>query len=886
MPERVRLADRDQEEALRRGARPEGAEPVTASLADAVALRYVRSGLEGGPAGPGTSRAAASATAMAMQRLAGNRATVQALARPPRSNPLESLREDETQAEAATEGGAQSGETASSGQADSAVGTPAGGGQDGGGAGGTGQGGGSGGDGGGGGGIGGSAQPTGGTGGGRSAERAGRGAAGGSAGSDAGSKAKEMAEKGLGSTTGSDAGSKAKEMAEKGKAAAGGGGSAGSRAVEIAGGNASSGGVAGGSGAGANRKTPPPPIVAGAGGAGGSGGGAAAPGPAGGTAGGTTGVASGRAPAGPAPEAGPAGPATAPGPAPVPAPARAPATPTGPGGLPAPEAASTGVDWAKMLADYGPPARTVLELTRIVPGWGLLGGLAADSINFASDIAAIPNSENADLATGLIVFRNVVNVGNNGLGHILYVNQLIQDGLAGSVVGAEFVPLTAAANEALSTTKVVLDEVMMGTDIIVEVESLYQANHAPTSAEAEQWRALADGYAANILGDIVNLTLDVISLASAGAANTAPIQQGRQPLTLAAAFMRNATPNIISAVNGVLGVWLGSLITEGRTAFVGSPTDLRAQAAILDGAGLVVEAEGLQARTTYDGINVVIDALGAHADQQIAQINMVAEALSGGKSAFELIRDAVSGSLDDMAAKLAMVESLGVAASDGAANTAAIEAACETVLGALDEMVLPSVTLPSVDLGEGVVADAAEAVANEAAEAANGAITLAMSSVDGALDTAKDTIRGPVEAAQQQAGNLGEWLAILATQCAEMAGTLGGQISTFSEGLGRCTNIEQVIDLIIGQVSDLTGMPRVTVQEVRDAWNSVGPYIDQFIDLGTRMHGRATELRAHADLLESGGATEAGPTVAAPPPEPPPNPGATGTAAPPTAAVA
>ncbi len=87
-----------------------------------------------------------------------------------------------------------------------------------------------------------------------------------------------------------------------------------------------------------------------------------------------------------------------------------------------------------------------------------------------------------------MIFRNIVNIVNNGLGHVLYVNQLIQDGLAGSVVGAEFTPLTAAANEVLSGVKVALDEVQMGTDIVVEVEAQYQANHAPDSTEAEHGR--------------------------------------------------------------------------------------------------------------------------------------------------------------------------------------------------------------------------------------------------------------------------------------------------------------------------------------------------------------------------------------------------------------
>jgi hypothetical protein len=63
-------------------------------------------------------------------------------------------------------------------------------------------------------------------------------------------------------------------------------------------------------------------------------------------------------------------------------------------------------------------------------------------------------------------------------------------------------------------------------------------------------------------------------------------------------------------------------------------------------------------------------------------------------------------------------------------------------------------------------------------------------------------------------------------------------------------------------------MPRFTVQEIREGWQSVGGYIDRFVALGPQMHERAADLRAHADLLDSGAEVPA-PTFAAPP-EPPP----------------
>jgi hypothetical protein len=303
----------------------------------------------------------------------------------------------------------------------------------------------------------------------------------------------------------------------------------------------------------------------------------------------------------------------------------------------------------------------------------------------------------------------------------------------------------------------------------------------------------------------------------------------------------------------------------------GRAARLQAQAVAYDVAGGFIDIEAPQARATYDGMNLVIGAFEAYAEDQVAQIDAVVGALSGGKSAFQVIRDAVKAGLDDMNAKLGMAQQLGETATNAKANAASISAACTTVLAGIDGLVMPSVRIPSVDLGDGVLADAAAAVANTAAEAANVALELAISGVSAALDTAKDAIRSPILDLKSHADSLGEWLAILATKSTEMVATLHTQIASFSEGLGHCNNVEDVINLIIGQVSDMTGMPRVTVQDLRDTWDSVGPYIDQFAALGPQLHDRAAALRAQA--AELGAEGEGSPTFALPP-GPPPDAGA------------
>ena len=914
VPDRADLVTRDEHEALRRLPGTVGL-AVVAPVADdaSAAVRPLQAGPGSARSRPGAFPREMGPTAfMAMQRFAGNRAMVQALGRSQAPGLLESLAPD--LGEEAAPGGAPPAEALSlPGQAGAAPGDSGDGGPNGFGTSGDGAG-----TSGGGAANGGAAsgatevtrassEPTGSLAGGAAnggAAKAGAATVG-AGGNGAGSKASgSAAARGSAASRAAHAAARGSDSGGAAKAATDGAGAGG--AAKAAGGAGAAGAVTGGATTGTthSRRSAPPPIIATGGG------------PTGSTAGSpTTRAKSSPLPdgAGPGPGAGGIGSPVVPGPGPEVSGA---AGGGGTAGVAAADTAKTGIDWNEMLSEFGPPARTILEVGRLIPGWGLVAGFASDSLSFASDISSIPTSKNAALTTGLVIFRNVVNILNNGLGHVLYVDQLIQDGLAGSVVGAEFTPFTAATNELLAGIKVALDEVQMGTDILVEVEALYEANHAPDSAEAEKWRSLADGYAANILGDVVNTILDLISLSSAGAANTAPVEEAKLPLTLAGAFLEHAAPNIIGAINNVLGVWLGGLVTKGRTAATGAPAaggagtgtspatgggpapapggvgagaqpavqrigglsgggdgrgaqaaSLRDQALVLDIAGGFIDVEAPQARATYDGINVVIESFEAYANDQIAQIDAVVGALSGGKSAFQVIRDAVKAGLDDMNGKLAMAQQLGDGATNAKANAASISAACTAVLSGIDSLVMPDVQIPSVDLGDGVVADAAAAVANTAAEAANAAIELAISGVSTALDTAKDSVRGPVQELKEHADGLGEWLAILATKCTEMVGTLHAQIASFSEGLGHCNNIEDVINLIIGQVSDLTGMPKVTVQDLRNTWNSVGPYIDQFAALGPQVHDRAAALRAQAAELEEGGG--AGPTLALPPGPPP-----------------
>ena len=110
MADRTRLADAEEREALRRSSRAAEREPDS-PVGEAAALRPYVAGFGGGRPGSSAVRAMNPGTLMAFQRLAGNRASLQAIGRAPRPLPVQTWkpREEEPLAEEAGSTGGDGG---------------------------------------------------------------------------------------------------------------------------------------------------------------------------------------------------------------------------------------------------------------------------------------------------------------------------------------------------------------------------------------------------------------------------------------------------------------------------------------------------------------------------------------------------------------------------------------------------------------------------------------------------------------------------------------------------------------------------------------------------------------------------------------------------------
>ena len=88
------------------------------------------------------------------------------------------------------------------------------------------------------------------------------------------------------------------------------------------------------------------------------------------------------------------------------------------------------IDWPAFWADDTLNSiRQVGEVTRVIPFVGLATGGASDLINAGQDLFGATWQYEAPIAHTLIGLRSGVNLLNNGYGHVIYVAQMIQDGL-------------------------------------------------------------------------------------------------------------------------------------------------------------------------------------------------------------------------------------------------------------------------------------------------------------------------------------------------------------------------------------------------------------------------------------------------------------------------
>ncbi|HKG63926.1 MAG TPA: hypothetical protein VKB28_07670, partial [Solirubrobacteraceae bacterium] len=566
-------------------------------------------------------------------------------------------------------------------------------------------------------------------------------------------------------------------------------------------------------------------------------------------------------PPAPAPASTPAAPPAPAAPGPAAGPSSTPAGPT-PAAAPNPPTSAnpqSGIDWDEFWTGNAPNViRTFLEVARLYPGWGLLAGGAADLMNAKQDFAAI-QGEDAPEIKAFMAGRHAVAILNNGIGHVIYVVELVQDIATASVVGAEVDAITVPLNEILLGIKVGVDGVQFLADFGLTCAAQYRSMKAPPgpagAASRAAWDGMVANYEANLVGDLVGGIFDIIDLSSAGFSNAQPVKQGAKAVKATFDTAKLVKGLIKSVLQGWFGVWGGKAFERGAPG--GGVHGIAERAA---GAAILLELQ--QMKACYTVGDMMIGAAADHIAKQLTELNQAATVALGGKDPFITARDAAVeglGHVESRIGDLAQMQALSTSAKE---KSVAIETWATETSGKVNSLQVPNIQIPQAEIGDDALSDLAEGALNMAGEVAGAGLQLLVDQLNSGVDEMKGMLTPPIDTIKTHATDLGEFMQIVADEAKQQIASTQARVAEIKGKLAKCNSFEDVVNLIIQQIFDMVGLETdFEIDDIRQLWADVGTMIDEGITWASALaSGQPTEAPAGAGTqgAEPGGGTGGG----------------------------
>ena len=522
----------------------------------------------------------------------------------------------------------------------------------------------------------------------------------------------------------------------------------------------------------------------------------------------------------------------------------------------APPAAGSGVDWAHvwdevMFFENGVPTsdsfRLIGEVGRVVPVFGAFTGAAADSIAAHQDVFGGTWKYEAPITRTLLAARGATNLLNNGLGHLNYVSQLTQDTVAlfSGFTGTWF---TAGINEGLAISKLIVDGFQSGLDATITTMALWNAIEAGPPApgnleEIDAWLALAVNYEANLVGDVIGMVVDGIDILTAGLGHGNTLEDIGLWLADMGVWGRNIFNLIVDELQGQLNLRGGGLLMGGLEEVVQPAVARASLGREVSGESLALDAAIFQLRQVQ-GAHQLGDQLlgqaGGAVGELAARANEVGTALLDGQEPFTFVREQAADVVGEVRTRIAVLGELAQGGTNAAATTDGVLANVAQMRAALEALEVPEeLGLEAPDLGEGMLADAGEAVLGAGAELAGQGASAALAQIQSALDAAKEAAFEGLDAVAENADEIGRFMQLLAEQSQRQAVELETMLATFEEALSRTQNFEELFETLIEQMLAAAGIEAdIDFDDLRAAWADAGGWIDGMLaDLEARRAG-------------------------------------------------
>jgi hypothetical protein len=215
--------------------------------------------------------------------------------------------------------------------------------------------------------------------------------------------------------------------------------------------------------------------------------------------------------------------------------------------------------------------------------------------------------------------------------------------------------------------------------------------------------------------------------------------------------------------------------------------------------------------------------------QQIGdQVGHLITELTGNQEPFIWLRDKMSEGIAEGSAQVSRMLQLNTMASQAQGAAQTVLGHTNAAIAAIDRVQLPHIPEPeATNLGDNVLARGAAAVVDTARGLSASAVRAIRDQLQGAVDSVKGEARAQAVTVQTDM----EWAVEFLTQFQAEVNAQTGQIeqlgAQFSAALSQCNNIEDVFNMLFGLGADIMGAEEFTVDDLREAWQSIRASIDQ-----------------------------------------------------------
>ncbi|MBN1946947.1 MAG: DUF4157 domain-containing protein [Bradymonadales bacterium] len=459
-------------------------------------------------------------------------------------------------------------------------------------------------------------------------------------------------------------------------------------------------------------------------------------------------------------------------------------------------------------------ARAVLEVGRLVPGYGMYAGAVADGIEMGQYLETLRKVQGAGPIEALIIARTLVNGLNNIIGHVQYVDQLVQDGITVAVVTVEFTPLTAGISEVLDIVQSVLSGVTIGIDISVALEAQKLAANFPTeSAEYADLMNIRNNFICNAVADTIGALVNIFDLCTGGFSNAETLRTfflgAKGGAKAAKEFAKAADAFILQN----LTIWFGGLgaSSEGRE-YTGpisrkavqtadepaSPTEVvlpEGAAQVGEELSIVQEVYGI-GQTIVDGISGTIDAAREGIQSMIMEV-------TEGEEPFTWLKNKLAEGVQQFSEELAgfarFQELIQQAKEANEGAKEGMDSAKNTILG----LTLPNIPDPQPsDYGDSWLANAAEWVSDTAQNAAASTMQWVRDQLQQAIDFAKTTIIAALDEVLGMVDSVLEWLEDYGAMLDEMIAEASAKVEEFSQAIAQAEGFGDIFGVLIDAITE------------------------------------------------------------------------------------